>query len=64
MTLFKKLAVMLTVAAITVTSLGAFFAIKAENEKVCDGIKLSFDSSCANGEEGNFWLGDFGRSIF
>ena len=29
MTLFKKLAVMLTVAAITVTSLGAFFAIKA-----------------------------------
>lgn len=64
MTLFKKLAVMLTVAAITVTSLGAFFAIKAENAKVCDGIKLSFDSSCANGEEGNFWLGDFGRSIF
>ena len=64
MTLFKKLAVMLTVAAITATSLGAFFAIKAENEKVCDGIKLSFDSSCANGEEGNFWLGDFGRSIF
>lgn len=64
MTLFKKLAVMLTVDAITVTSLGAFFVIKAENAKVCDGIKLSFDSSCANGEEGNFWLGDFGRSIF
>lgn len=64
MTLFKKLAVILTAAAITATSVCTFFAIKAESAKVCDGVKLSFNSSCANGEEGNFWLGDFGRSIF
>ena len=64
MAIFKKLAVILTVAAIAVTSLGAFFLIKAENANVSNGIKLSFGSSCGNGEEGNFWLGDFGRSIF